>query len=381
MPFETQQFLVKNPEDWLEAMRETENAIAENEGMDCVVDFTGATKAMAAGALLAAVKKRVLTTYVGGERDGHGQVKTGNEKVNNIFPYSEMIAEMANRSLAMFNTHNYELARDCFNNAVENNYSLSYPGKPSTKELKLAAMLSDAYADWSLFSFMAASGKYDKFVKTLSGECETSSVKGFFKENEPAFKAQAEFLRLGLDAKCKGETRPELFYASLVESAGRCADQGRYDDAVARLYRALEFVSQHALKSDYGIDAGNLTKEQFGEFAEFSSAKATDGGSETYTTRGLSANFRILEKKGDKRGTGFFLDPKLANALSARNSSILAHGKTPVSKEAYGSILESVLAFRPLAEPNLAKFIELPRSYAELLSDSESGGDIAVSVR
>ncbi|MFB3787117.1 MAG: hypothetical protein ACE15F_12200 [bacterium] len=48
----------------------------------------------------------------------------------------------------------------------------------------------------------------------------------------------------------------------VIQNAERCAKRHRFDDAMARLYRATELLAQVKLRRDYGLEPGNLDISQ-----------------------------------------------------------------------------------------------------------------------
>ena len=58
------------------------------------------------------------------------------------------------------------------------------------------------------------------------------------------------------------ETQEPARLFDLWRNAERRAAQGRYDDAVARVYRLLEWSAQWLLRSRCGIDTGDVSPER-----------------------------------------------------------------------------------------------------------------------
>jgi CRISPR-associated protein (TIGR02710 family) len=126
----------------------------------------------------------------------------------------------------------------------------------------------------------------------------------------------------------------------LVSNAERRAERGRYDDAVARLYRALEMLAQIRLKQ-LGLDASNLNVSQLPE-----SVRSMYAGKTGKIKLGLLEDYDLLAALDDPLGK--FYSPyrkKLLATLEKRNSSILAHGTQPCNAAIYDEMHSQVWQF------------------------------------
>ncbi len=130
--------------------------------------------------------------------------------------------------------------------------------------------------------------------------------------------------------------------SDLINNAERKATQGRYDDAVARLYRATELFAQVRLKT-------LLPQSEFGKF------KLTDLPIELqpdYKNRvrenqqlvlGLCEVYTLLDNLDDTVGSTYkTMEKKILDALLKRNNSIYAHGITPLSENDYNTVKQSL---------------------------------------
>lgn len=123
--------------------------------------------------------------------------------------------------------------------------------------------------------------------------------------------------------------------SDLLNNAERRATQKRYDDAVARLYRATELFAQIRLKEK--IERYKLVKlklEQLPEeFRPDYSKYAREGDK---LILGLREDYELLHKLSDPIGEEFKQKEGLIlDALSYRNSSLSAHGITPLEERDY----------------------------------------------
>ncbi|HSL84327.1 MAG TPA: TIGR02710 family CRISPR-associated CARF protein [Thermoanaerobaculia bacterium] len=118
----------------------------------------------------------------------------------------------------------------------------------------------------------------------------------------------------------------------LVENAERCAERGRFDDAVARLYRATELLSQVRLHRAYGVVAADLAAPSDLWDADTSAWLAARQHPDSGAVHlGLIGGLDFLRRLGDPLGRRFTRDEKrLLSWIELRNRSILAHGLQPV---------------------------------------------------
>jgi CRISPR-associated protein (TIGR02710 family) len=125
----------------------------------------------------------------------------------------------------------------------------------------------------------------------------------------------------------------------IIQAADRSASRGRYDDAIARLYRATEFLGQLQLRKRYGLHADRLSPqderlpstvmEWIKSYAEPSHPGKLP----------LFAIYTLLAAFEDPLGA-FFRDreSELKGLIQFRNSSLLAHGFKPIGAETWRTV-------------------------------------------
>jgi CRISPR-associated protein (TIGR02710 family) len=115
----------------------------------------------------------------------------------------------------------------------------------------------------------------------------------------------------------------------LYLNAQRRAAQGRYDDAVARVYRLIEWTAQWILESQCNIKTADVAVEQIPEGVHLSQNKKGQWQA------GLFNAWQLVSLKTQGVAAEFFKTQQdnLSNHLQIRNFSILAHGFEPVSAE------------------------------------------------
>lgn len=115
----------------------------------------------------------------------------------------------------------------------------------------------------------------------------------------------------------------------LWRNAQRRAAQGRYDDAVARVYRLLEWSAQWLLRSRCGIDTSDVLPEQAPPDMRLTP------NSKGRIQIGLMVAWELLAHHRPNSPAGTFFQAErnaLLNWLLMRNHSILGHGFRPVAE-------------------------------------------------
>lgn len=141
----------------------------------------------------------------------------------------------------------------------------------------------------------------------------------------------------------------------LLLNADRRAHQQRYDDAVGRLYRALELLAQTRLKQAYGIETGDVDVNQLPEALR--DRYGAERNPRTGTVQlSLWKSYTLLsELPEEPLGAEFQVQAKaLLNALEVRNYSLFAHGFRPIGDRDYH---RSGYVIQTFIESALAKVI------------------------
>ncbi len=126
----------------------------------------------------------------------------------------------------------------------------------------------------------------------------------------------------------------------LLMNAERRRAQGRYDDAVARLYRTFELFGQVLLWKKHGLLTGDLDTARLPEALRPGYAGGGNGKVQLALARtyDLLADLGTLPAYRDHRGN-------ILNVLQVRNHSILAHGFAPISRSQYEQVDEVLGGF------------------------------------
>lgn len=337
----------------LEKMRELESEVTrwtqKGEDHRVVVDLTGGTKLMVAALALVARRWNCVFSYVGGSertKDSVGVVMSGKEQVlHTQNPWDSLGYQAAEDAIVLFDRGDYQAAIHVLEQG-----SARVQRSDLKRELRTLLSLSEAYLAWDLFDHKTARNKLGDVQKNANDLRHLlPTVAGGLLST---IQEHQTFLPL-----FKEQTPGRHFVLDLCANARRCGDRGRWDDAVARLYRAIEATAQLEL-NEHGIaDTGRvpLDKMPDGLQAEFVAKVKKDGT----VLLALQDDYRVLAVMGEPPGLRFKelgLDDYEKSPLTARNQSILAHGFTPVSKVVFDRLWKATLKLAEIKESELVSF-------------------------
>lgn len=130
----------------------------------------------------------------------------------------------------------------------------------------------------------------------------------------------------------------------LLNNAERRAAQKHFDDAVARLYRAIELFAQIRMEKEYEYKTDDLKLEQLPErLKDEYNCRIRDGK----ILLGLVEDYELLFKLGDHFGKKFEQNRgRIIDAIKKRNTSISGgHGTTPLAEEDYFFVRDRLKGF------------------------------------
>lgn len=157
----------------------------------------------------------------------------------------------------------------------------------------------------------------------------------------------------------------------LLLNAERRVTQERYDDAVGRLYRALEMLAQIHLQKKHDIKTGNVNLQQLPESLREKYAAPALRSKDGKIQLALTNSYKLLSELVDDPLGKIYQEQaaKIQNALQIRNYSLFAHGFKPIAKEDYQEFSKVVVGFiqsgiavivSPELKPDLFQF---PRGF------------------
>lgn len=379
--------VVSNHESLEECFAKSREIIQElqKEYDNVHVDFTGGTKPMVAGLVLAAIGEKCTYSYVGTEnlkgrdKNGLGVVQDGFESIKDQRdPYDVFAVIEFNNGIEFFNKYQYEAAKLNFQEASEKLES------EQLKELsQIYVELIEVYERWDKFKnvFGKKLTLNNRLKQILDKINNSNNLKNHFEENYPKFTLQIEnnieFLDLKLSKQ--GRIKPknvEYYLPDLLNNAYRRIEEGKYDDAVARLYRSIELIAQMSLTKQNIINEQNLwanaefsinvldvdsiqdikvqdTLETFSDYQ-----KAKNNLKNTFRLA-LKNSYELLESLGSEFAKDYLNDDEIHTNITSRNRSILAHGLQPIDKKKANKLYSQVLTYAKRAFPEIVEYMDM----------------------
>jgi CRISPR-associated protein (TIGR02710 family) len=195
-------------------------------------------------------------------------------------------------------------------------------------------LLSEGYAAWDVADYGTALEKLKRAREELGVGFSEAALAERAEGISGRITAHLPFL-----GKMRGKKLSVENVVDMVENARRrITDQGRYDDGVARLYRAVEMWHQWRLQSRWSISTKHVEWERVEETSRERFLKET----------GLPRLPEVLDLVRARTLDGILGDEPhtddnvLRDLLQKRNSSILAHGLEPIAEKSATRFLEHV---------------------------------------
>lgn len=295
-------------------------------GQEVTVDYTGGTKSMTAGLVLAATAHEdVRLQFMVGRREDLVRVRVGTEQPVEIPQQLMGLAQIFTTVRHLVSRRNYGAAHAVLDNANEDvkrckESSVKPPGiwrKRITQWRYWLAILDQ----WDRFDHAGALRAWENGDKRGDPFARALDKAGLV----PRLKVLADSA-----SKLSAELVEDLWL-----NAQRRADLGLYDDAVARLYRLSEAAVQVRLFRKHGIDTSRVPPSKVPDKIKRGLSPRTDrktGDGEEYFALPLSKSRQLLESldPGDTLVTGW--GEKGFGWQGQRNHSILAHGFKPLDQ-------------------------------------------------
>ena len=332
--------MITGVDDFNECFGKMRRKIEECEDHEIIIDYTSGTKTMTMSAAICSMLYHKKLNLISGERGKDGIVIPGTENQREQNLYSAYDELLLDKVKDLFNSYRFEDARSTLNEIV------------ILKDRGTYGKMIDAYDRW------------DKFTHNAAFEILKDVKDGRVSEN----KAFLGKLVHNKDLK--------FFIVDLINNAARRIEEGKYDDAVARLYRTIELIAQTRLMNMKLIEEGrfkdymvfairlDMLKEKLGDEAV---NKYRDGHEEKDTENGvikvgLSGSYALLYDLNDELGLKFNGDGRLQNLLQSRNRSILAHGLAPVEKNSAEELFGIVVEYtRMVSSDKLSEMAAFPK--------------------
>ena len=302
-----------------------------------IMDYTSGTKTMSAAMACCGMFYSKDLISVGGDRS-RGEVSSGTEIINyqNLYKIYDKFALMKIHN--SFNSNRFIECIDTLNYIVDMNIH-------KTPLLNLCK----SYYSWEMMNF---EDSYNYLKSVEVNGMEFDEIRGQIKKNLNALGNIVHSRSINLK-NC-------YILASLINNSIRRAEEYKYDDAIARLYRSFELIAQIKL-TKYNIKSSNvdtsilLKNNVSEEFIEELEKTKEDNKIRI----GLAKDFLLLNELGDELGKYYMEnESKIKNLTIKRNNSILAHGLESQTKEDFENFLELILYLAYKLDKDMKKFIE-----------------------
>lgn len=247
------------------------------------VDMTGGTKTMVGGAAVAgAFLKNVDLLYVDSKFGWIlGKSYPGSERIIRLNNPFDVFGDLEEKEgIKLFNSYNYATCESVFG---ELGGLCRDP-----RRFEYEKILSQGYGAWDQFDFSKAYSKIKEAIKT---------AKRYGIRYDKRLDKQLEILRILRKSPqtdffdlLKDDSFVNHLVVDIFCNAARRFEQGRYDDAIIRLYRILELLAQHRLACK-DIDTGNVRIEDLGVVEEFENLTDKMYGAK----RGISEKIGLMD--------------------------------------------------------------------------------------
>jgi CRISPR-associated protein (TIGR02710 family) len=330
--------LLKDPDDLSEGYSKVVAKILEirqeNPNSQIMADYTGGTKTMSSILVLAAIdyqRSHSIQLYVTTAlRTNLIKVQSG-ELTERAAITSVVVERSLNQNLGLFiQQFNYPAAISELKALLR--AELSPNLKQRVRDLHAYCIGFDA---WDRFDHTAAWRSLSPF--TSQKDLLPSLL--FLKRVMASREVFSESMQDSYEAPESMNGHGYEIVEDLLLNAERRATLERFDDAVARLYRALEMLTQVRLWLKYELKTSNIdinaTKFPEALRADFSTHYSKSTSKKIVLS--LSNGYKFLSRiPDDPIGHLYKLKEQvITDRLSIRNQSILAHGLRPVTKEDY----------------------------------------------
>lgn len=315
---------IDNVQDCYRQMMEKVQSLRAGGTRSISVDYTGGTKTMSAALVMVAMDEGLGIHVTTGIRDNTRAVERG-QATRDVG-----VTDLRTRRVL---GHDYAHALKAFDfGAAERHLRNLMRPSDLSKELReriqVLRCVSEALGHWDVFRHSAALECVDSPAFTRLPKVRELVV-------EPLRKLVAVRKWLVEGGELPKSTSGYELVEDLLWNARRRAHRERFDDAVGRLYRALEMLAQVRLRLGFSIDTSKVRRDQLSE--ELAGHYLEPVQNEA--PLGLRKAYSLLRDLGDEPVGRLFGEQEkvLVNALSLRNHSLFAHGYQPIGKAEYAS--------------------------------------------
>lgn len=330
---------VEHIDDFKEYFNAIKSKIFEFKDEKVIIDYTSGTKTMTMAAAFASMIYHKNLVFVSGKRE-NGIVKSGTEKIisQNLYPvYDDLMME---KIKDLFNSNRFEAGKILLDDVVE------------SEDKQMYEKLFDIYYNFDNIN-------YEKAFELFTVEFLKEAIQRF-----GHLKSQLSQNRMALQTIVRKEHKLRCYciLASLINNAKRRCREGKYDDAIARLYRSFELVAQIRLKEKYNIKTSKVDLESLKKRgltdAYLDTLDSCRSDLNDDVKIGLIKDYDLLYHLEDDLGIFYAENVNEINKCSSfRNKSILAHGLNYQTKDDYERFEKLVLESANILTKDLDKYL------------------------
>ena len=306
---------------------------------DVLVDYTGGTKTMSAALVLAATELFDQFSYVGGEQRGKGGLGVtvdGKERTHyQTNPWSDLAIREVERACDLWAGCQFDSAAKMLREVA--------PRVPQRLRFETVAEIADAMAARHRLNFRDAQ-------KLLGGAAR--QLPALFDGGDDAGLVAFAQGAIEVCAACTKGVATTEFLRELLDNTLRTAAQGRFEDAAARLYRAMEMQGQLWLAEvTQGAFQNGRLKPDTALPSPLAALAFCQPGARGEVSLSLEQIYLALHQLGDARAGTVASDLALEKnscwrlATKKRNTSILAHGVQPIGADGLAQMKQLAAEF------------------------------------
>ncbi|WP_286394426.1 TIGR02710 family CRISPR-associated CARF protein [Pseudanabaena mucicola] len=332
--------LIQEPDNLTECYSKINQKIREvkqeSPRAEIAADYTGGTKTMSVALATAALDSEInlfITTST--TRQNLIKVESG-ERTRKATTTGVVVTKTVDKALPVYlQNYNYTAAIADLQNLLQSTELSS----DQTRQIDELLDQCEGFDAWDRFDHRVALSRLQPYMRQTNIQ-----PYGLFLKKVIASRG---LLDKELDTSDGMTGHGYEVVEDLLLNADRRASQKRYDDAVGRLYRAIELLEQIRLFKQYGILTGDvdISKLPAQLQTEYEARKASNTKKKLQLA--LFQSYDLLSKfTEDPLGQLFLVyKDRILNSLETRNNSLFAHGFQPISENSYRAFNQVIGGF------------------------------------
>lgn len=336
-PDQYEKILLDDPDD-LESCFEQISSLGQQiaqrfQNPEVIANYSGGTKTMSVALAIVASQQQWKLQFNRGIRVDLVKVRAGTDKPVHVGLSQASLEHYKQAARLCLDRYDYAGAEQILTQALN---KLNLSGSVQQFLIRLQSYCN-AFEHWERFDYATAADLLESLGGKLAGQYLPA-----LRTLRKAALAESGYWRV----------------YDLLMNAERRAAQKRYDDAVARLYRAVEMLAQTRLSQAHQIDSSDVDinklpehlREQYAHRASETSGKVQ---------LALTDSYMLLSELNDPVGVLYKQRrSQVLDAIGKRNRSYLAHGTEPIGEKDYTTVRDVLTEF---IEQAIQAVSDLPR--------------------